>query len=174
VTRAIVVMGVAGAGKSTLGRALAAALGVSFVEGDTLHPPANVAKMAAGIPLDDADRRPFLEAVGSELARGRERGVVATCSALKRRYRDTLRAYAADALFVLPELSREALAERLATRRGHYMPASLLDSQLAILERPSEDERALVVDGTAPTERQVTAVLAALRGATNTPRGTSS
>lgn len=159
-------MGVAGAGKSTLGLALADALGFRFVEGDSLHPPANVAKMAAGIALDDADRQPFLEAVARELERPQAHGVVATCSALKRSYRDVLRARARDVLFVLPELPRAELERRLGARRGHFMPASLLESQLAILEPPADDERALVVDGTEPTGNQVAAVLAALRPST--------
>jgi gluconokinase len=162
VTHAIVVMGVSGAGKTTLGRALAAALGSQFVEGDTLHPPANVAKMAAGVPLDDADRRPFLESVAAALAAGRERGIVVTCSALKRRYRDLLRAAVPDAVFVLPTVERDALAARLATRHNHYMPASLLDSQLATLEPPTADERAIIVDGGEPTQSQVARVRALL------------
>jgi gluconokinase len=159
---AIVVMGVSGAGKSTLGSALGDALGYRFVEGDALHPPANVAKMAAGIPLDDADRQSFLGNVAAALATHRDEGVVASCSALKRAYRDLLRRSAGPIVFVLPMLDRAALARRLSGRAGHFMPAALLDSQLATLEPPAADEDAIMVDGTLPIEAQVAAVLAAL------------
>jgi carbohydrate kinase (thermoresistant glucokinase family) len=162
VTRAILIMGVSGCGKSTLGRSLAAALGVPFVEGDTLHPEANVAKMRAGIPLDDADRGPFLERVAAAIA-AEPAGVVVSCSALKRAYRDLVRARAGRRVtFVWPKLERAALAARLAARRDHYMPASLLDSQLATLEPPAADERAIVIDGAAPTPAQVAQLLIAL------------
>jgi gluconokinase len=161
-TGALVVMGVSGAGKTTLGQALAATLGWRFVEGDTLHPPANIERMAAGIALDDAARRPFLENVGDVLAAQRARGVVVTCSALKRAYRDLIRARAGAVTFVLPQVARSVLAERLAQRRGHFMPASLLDSQLATLELPGPDEDAIVVEGTETVERQTQRVLAAL------------
>jgi carbohydrate kinase (thermoresistant glucokinase family) len=170
VTRAVVIMGVSGCGKSTLGGALAAALGWRFVEGDTLHPPSNVAKMAAGIPLDDADRRPFLAGVAAALVAGREHGVVVTCSALKRSYRDYLRNAAGDIAFVLPTLDRETLAARLAERTEHYMPASLLDSQLATLEPPATDERIIVVDGSAATAVQLARVRAALAATPNATR----
>lgn len=155
--RAIVVMGVSGCGKSTLARALAERLGYRFVEGDELHPAANVAKMAAGIPLDDADRAPFLDAVGRALAE--PGGVVASCSALKRAYRDRLRALAGDVLFVLPDLAIGQVRERLARRAGHFMPTSLLDSQFAALEPPGPDERAIHVDGALPVEQQVAKAL---------------
>lgn len=161
-TRAIVVMGVSGSGKSTLARALANELGWPFVEGDTLHPAANVAKMAAGIPLDDDDRAPFLDAVAAALRAGRAHGIIVTCSALKRRYRDFLRGAAGDVAFVLPALDRAKLAARLARRHDHYMPASLLDSQLADFESPAADENAIVVDGEAPTAAQVARVSAEL------------
>ena len=155
-------MGVSGCGKSTLGHALARALDWQFVEGDTLHPPANIERMAAGVALDDDARRPFLERVASTLAEARDRGVVVSCSALKRSYRDLLRARAGAIRFVLPVLSHDALAARLAERRDHFMPAALLDSQLATLEQPDADEDAIIVDGTASTDTQVAAVLAAL------------
>ena len=158
----IVVMGVSGAGKSTLGRALADALGYGFVEGDALHPAANVAKMAAGIPLDDADRWPFLENVAAALVAGRGAGVVASCSALKRGYRDLLRSRAGPITFVLPMLDRAGLEGRIAGRAGHFMPASLLDSQLATLDPPGADENAIIVDGTLAVTAQVCAVLARL------------
>jgi len=159
---AIVVMGVSGAGKSTLGRALGDALGFRFVEGDALHPAANVAKMAVGIPLDDADRRPFLENVAAALVAHREAGVVASCSALKRGYRDLLRERAGPIAFVLPMLDRATLAARLAGRAGHFMPPALLDSQIAALDPPAADENAITVDGALPIAAQVAAVLAAL------------
>jgi carbohydrate kinase (thermoresistant glucokinase family) len=160
VTRAIVVMGVSGCGKSTLAEGIAAALGWRFVEGDDLHPPANVAKMAAGIPLDDEDRAPFLDNVAAAIRAAD--GVVASCSALKRRYRDRLRAQAGELVFVLPMLDRADLLARMTQRANHFMPASLLDSQLAALELPGEDERAILVDGTATPEAQVAQALAAI------------
>jgi carbohydrate kinase (thermoresistant glucokinase family) len=157
-------MGVSGCGKSTLARALAARLGTTFIEGDSLHPPANIAKMAAGIALDDADRRPFLESVADALQAAGP-GAVASCSALKRRYRELIRARAGDVAFILPAMDRDVLAARLAARQGHFMPATLLDSQLATLELPTPDERALILDGRLPTAAQVDAVLAHLKDA---------
>lgn len=135
-------MGVSGTGKSTVGRALAETLGLPFVEGDDLHPPANVAKMAAGIPLTDADRAPWLDRIAAEL----DRPVVITCSALKRSYRDRLRVAAPDLVLVSLHGSPELLASRMAQRDGHFMPPSLLESQLATLEEPSADEDAIPVD----------------------------
>jgi len=165
VRQAIVVMGVSGCGKSTLGRALSDALGWGFIEGDTLHPAANILKMSAGIPLDDADRWPFLERVGRAIAQARDRGVVAACSALKHRYRDLIVSLAGEVAFVLPVVDREQLLARLTHRGGHFMPPSLLDSQLADLEPPQSDEHAILIDGTAPTHEQVARVLDALPGA---------
>ena len=142
---ALVVMGVSGAGKSTIGRRLADELGWDFEEGDGLHPAVNVAKMAAGEPLTDEDRMPWLtrvrEWIDAEIADGRH-GVI-TCSALKRAYRDLLRR--PEVLFVYLEVPRAELARRLESRRDHYMPASLLDSQLEALEPPAQDEAALTV-----------------------------
>lgn len=146
-SRPVVVMGVSGSGKTTVGAALADALGLPFVDGDSLHPAANVAKMAAGIPLDDADRAPWLDAVGEVLASG---PVVVACSALKRAYRDRLRAAAPRLQLVFLDGSRALLASRMVARPGHFMPASLLDSQLDTLERPSADEGALSADIAAP------------------------
>jgi gluconokinase len=146
-SRPVVVMGVSGSGKTTVGAALADALRLPFVDGDALHPAANVAKMAAGIPLDDADRAPWLDAVGAVLAAG---PVVVACSALRRVYRDRLRLAAPELLLVFLDGSREVLAQRMAARPGHFMPASLLDSQLATLERPDPDERPVTVDIAAP------------------------
>lgn len=155
-------MGPSGCGKSTLARALARRLDWQFVEGDDLHPPANLAKMSAGIALDDADREPFLRAVGAALAAGRAGGVVASCSALKRKYRDLLRSVAGeDLLFVLPTVRRDVLARRLAGRRSHFMPASLLDSQLAVLEPPQPDERAVVLAQSRSINAAIAQVLAA-------------
>jgi gluconokinase len=142
---AVVVMGVSGAGKSTIARRLADQLGWDFAEGDDLHPAANVAKMAAGHPLTDADRVPWLEAVASwidgEIESGRH-GVI-TCSALKRSYRDRLRR--PQVLFVYLSVPRTELERRLKHRTGHYMPAGLLDSQLETLEPPAPDEAALTI-----------------------------
>ena len=142
-SRPVVVMGVSGSGKTTVGAALADALGLRFVDGDALHPAANVEKMAAGIPLDDADRAPWLDAVGRVLAAG---PVVVACSALKRVYRDRLRAAAPTLQLVFLDGSRDLLASRMAARPGHFMPTTLLDSQLATLERPDPDEHALAAE----------------------------
>lgn len=142
----IVVMGVAGSGKSTLGAALAEALALPFLEGDAFHPPANVAKMAAGVPLTDEDRWPWLDALAAAL-REAEAGAVMTCSALRLVYRERLRAKADHTLsFVWLKLDRDTLAERMGARVGHYMPASLLDSQLATLEAPETSEGVIVLD----------------------------
>lgn len=162
-SRAVVVMGPAGNGKSSLGRALADALGWPFIEGDACHPAANIAKMARGEPLDDADRAPFLDNVGRALA-GHPQGAVAACSALKRAYRDRLRALAGDIAFVLPDVSRAELLRRLSSRPGHFMPPSLLDSQLADLEAPGADEHCLRVDGRLGLEAQAADLTKRLRG----------
>jgi len=143
-----VVMGVAGSGKSLIGARLARELHVEFVEGDDLHPPENVRRMAAGIPLTDDDRKGWLMAIAARLREAQREGVglVASCSALKRSYRDLLRSGAATVQFVYLAGTRALLAERMANRRGHFMPPSLLESQLAILEEPSPDEHAWVCD----------------------------
>lgn len=155
-SRPVVVMGVSGSGKSTVGAALADALGLRFVDGDALHPAANVAKMAAGIPLDDADRAPWLDAIGAVLA---AEPVVVACSALRRVYRDHLRAAAPKLQLVFLDGSPELLASRMVARPGHFMPASLLDSQLATLEPPTPAEHPLTVDIAAP----VAEIVASLR-----------
>jgi len=152
----VVVMGVSGAGKTTIGQALATALGWPFVEGDDFHPQANVDKMARGEPLDDDDRAPWLAALAAKM-RTLDDGVVA-CSALRQSYRDVLRVRD-DVRFVLLDVPRAELERRLQLRRGHFMPSSLLDSQLATLEHPSD---ALVVDGNQPPDAQVAAIRAAL------------
>jgi gluconokinase len=160
----IVVMGVSGAGKTTLAVALAARLGWPFQEGDALHPQANVEKMRAGIALDDADRMPWLAAIREWMDANRAAGIsgVVSCSALKRRYRELLVGGASDVGFVFLDADRALLVERLERRVDHYMPASLLDSQLATLEPPSADE-ATIIDAALPTEVQVLRVLTALR-----------
>ena len=150
-------MGVAGVGKTHVGSLLAAALGVPFLEGDQLHPPANVRKMAHGIPLTDADRLPWLNTIAARIAAARRAGtgIVVSCSALKRAYRDLLRAADPALQFVHLTGDRELIARRLATRVGHFMPASLLDSQLATLEMPGPDEHAWTFDVSETPERIV-------------------
>lgn len=143
-------MGPAGNGKSTLGRALALALEVDFIEGDACHPPENIAKMARGEALDDADRAPFLHQVAAAM-QACPGDTVAACSALKRAYRDLLRTQLGQVLFVLPLVPEAELGRRLQDRPGHFMPASLIASQLATLEMPQADEWALLLDGQRPT-----------------------
>ena len=151
--RHLVVMGVSGTGKTTVGQALAERLDMTFIEGDSLHPPANIAKMSAGTPLDDDDRRPWLEALGALLALHHADGVstVLTCSALKRSYRDLLRARvpAGSVSFVHLGAPFDVLRARMESRE-HFMPASLLQSQLDTLEPLGDDEDGGVFDVTAP------------------------
>lgn len=146
--RPVVVMGVSGSGKSTIGAALAAEIGATFIEGDDIHTDDNKAKMAAGVPLDDSDREPWLDEIGeamsAELAAGR--GVVVACSALKRAYRDVLTAAAPGVVFVHLAGPLELIAARQQGRDHEYMPLSLLESQFATLEQPGDDERHLDVD----------------------------
>lgn len=154
----IVVMGVSGCGKTSVGIGIAARLGFAFVEGDTLHPRGNVEKMSAGIPLTDDDRWPWLDLVGAALRQAREedRGLVVSCSALKRSYRDRLRhAAGGPVFFVFLEGSRSVLQARMADRRGHFFPPALLDSQLAALEDPTGEELVVTVDIDAPVDRIV-------------------
>lgn len=158
----IVVMGVSGSGKTTVGARLAEVLGVEYAEGDDFHPPANIAKMSAGTPLDDADRAPWLDALAAWAAARSGRGAVVTCSALKRAYRDRLRGCAPGVFFLHLDAPRAELERRVAGRRGHFMPPSLLDSQLATLERLDADERGSTVDATRPPEDVVRAAVAAL------------
>jgi len=154
----IVVMGVAGSCKTTVGRALAAALGVEYAEADEFHPQANIDKMSAGTPLTDADRAPWLAAI-ADWIREREHGVV-TSSALKRRYRDVLRS-GGDVWFAHLGGDRETLAARMRARTDHFMPVSLLDSQLADLEPLQPDEPGRVFDIARPPEDLVEAIRAA-------------
>ncbi len=149
----LVIMGVSGCGKSTVGERLAQRLGVPFLEGDALHPPHNVALMAAGTPLTDADRADWLDAIAGRLSDLLpDEGMVVSCSALKRMYRDRLRVAASDLQFVHLHGDPALLATRLAQRQGHYMPPALLISQLETLEIPSADESALSLDITEPAD----------------------
>jgi gluconokinase len=143
-----VVMGVSGSGKSVIGAGFARSLGVDFVEGDAYHTVANVERMSRGVPLTDDDRAQWLRSLAARIREAKDTGtgLVVSCSALKRSYRDVLRGAAGELQFVFLQGSRALLAERLASRRGHYMPPSLLESQVATLEEPSPDERAWVYD----------------------------
>jgi len=140
----VVVTGVSGVGKTTVAGMLAERLGVAFADADEFHPPANIDKMSHGIALDDDDRWPWLDAIGTWLSERSGSGAVVTCSALRRAYRDALRAQAPSAWFLYLEGDPELVRERLAHRPHHFMPAALLDSQLATLEPPDEHERAVV------------------------------
>jgi len=158
--RAIVIMGVSGSGKTTLGGRVAAALGYTFVEGDDLHPAANVAKMSAGIALTDDDRWPWLDRVADALRTLSGAGCVVSCSALRRAYRDHIRARSGVAVtFVHPEVDFPTLSHRMENRPGHYMPPSLLDSQWATLEHPGIDEAAIRLAGTSSPEALTSQVL---------------
>ena len=156
-TTSIVVMGASGSGKTSVAAELTRQLGWEYIEGDDLHPKANVDKMASGHPLDDEDRWPWLrriaEVIGEHEAAGTS--VVITCSALKRSYRDLLCAGHPSVWFAHVDVDRDVLTDRLAHRKGHYMPPSLLDSQLATLERLGEDEPGDVIDGDGPLEQTV-------------------
>ena len=156
-TRRVVIMGVSGCGKSSVGAGLAARLGLNYRDGDDLHPPENVAKMRAGMPLTDGDRWPWLDRVGQVLLA--EAPVIVGCSALKRAYRDRIRT-AAGGPMTLVHLagSQEVIAARMALRQGHYMPLSLLDSQFAALEPPAAEE-AITVSIDQPLEAIVADIL---------------
>ena len=159
-TAAVVVIGPSGCGKSTLAALLATALDRPFVEGDALHPPANLAKMVRGEPLDDSDRAPFLDAVAATLAGGQ--APVVSCSALKRIYRDRLRNAAPGVVFVHPLVPRDDLIKRVDRREGHFMPASQIDDQLATLEPLEPDETGFTVDGVLAPDEQLRVALQAL------------
>ena len=161
----IVVMGVTSTGKSLIGARLAEAVGGRFVDGDDLHPQANREKMIRGEPLDDRDRAPWLDRIGAALAAGEGTTVVA-CSALKRAYRDRIRMAAGQAVFVHLTGPRAVIAERMAERTGHFMPVSLLDSQLATLEPPTPDERTVEVSIDATPTEMMARLLPRLRALT--------
>ena len=163
-------MGVAGSGKTTVGRRLADELGWPFCEGDDLHPPANVAKMARGEPLTDEDRRPWLEALRARIAAALDAGgdLVVACSALKSAYRRTLAVDAARVRFVYLALDPAVAALRVARRQGHFMKASMVGSQFAALEAPSPEE-ALTVDAAAPLDALVARIRAGLPSAAPLP-----
>lgn len=161
----LVVMGVSGCGKSTFARMLSERLECPLVEGDDLHPAANIAKMASGTPLTDADRQPWLEQIGRQVAQwvdARQKGVV-TCSSLKHAYRTAISARHELVCFVYLKGSREGIGARLRERTGHFMPASMLDSQFATLEEPRDDEVVLELDASATCEELLDAACAALR-----------
>ncbi|WP_203076817.1 gluconokinase [Falsiroseomonas ponticola] len=165
-TPLVVVMGVSGAGKSTIGQAIATALGLPFADADDFHPEANIAKMSRGEALDDDDRWPWLAAIGAHLAAHRGRGCVVTCSALKRAYRDALRQAAPDLRLVFLTGDPALVAARQAARQNHFMPASLVASQFATLEPPAPEEAAITLDvGPAPATL-ATAAINALQEAT--------
>jgi len=167
----VVVMGVSGCGKTTVGGLVARELGVPFLDGDSLHPVENVAKMAAGHPLTDEDRWPWLAIVGRELAAAGDGGLVLACSALRRTYRDAIREQAPDTIFLHLNGSKEVLAQRVGGRAGHFMPPALLDSQLATLEPLQDDERGVVVDIAAPVPEVVAGALKGIAAVVPSPQG---
>lgn len=164
-TVSVVVMGVSGTGKSTVGVGIARALGCDFVEGDDLHPPANVEKMRSGTPLDDEDRWPWLRAVAARIGEHEAAGtdLVITCSALKRSYRELLADGHPSVWFAHIDTPHDVLVERLRRRTGHYMPGSLLDSQLATLEPLADDEPGHAYSGQGSAEQTVDALVRGLR-----------
>jgi carbohydrate kinase (thermoresistant glucokinase family) len=154
---ALILMGVSGSGKSTIAIPLAKRLGWMFKDGDDFHSPGNIEKMRAGHPLTDDDRWPWLHAIAAEIARDRARGasVVIACSALKRAYRDVLVAGHDDVRIVYLKGDRALIGGRLAKRKGHFMPAGLLDSQFGTLEEPGREEHPIVVDISLPVEKTI-------------------
>jgi len=154
----LLLMGVSGSGKTTIGAMLAGRLGWTYAEADDFHPPANVEKMHNGIPLNDDDRRPWLEAT-AEWMKDQDGPAVVTSSALKHKYRDLLRAGRPDLRLVYLDGSRELIGKRLAARHGHFFPKQLLDSQFGDLEEPGPDENPLVVSIDAPPERVVQEII---------------
>ena len=162
--RYIVVMGVSGCGKSTVAALLAGRLGWSFMEGDALHPPENIAKMSQGIALTDADRLPWLQKIAKTIQswRAQDQPGIVACSSLRRTYRDIISNAADDLRFVYLRGSFEVIEQRLAARQGHYMPVSLLESQFMTLEEPSSDEPAIILQTGAPAELLVADILQVL------------
>ena len=163
----LIVMGVSGCGKSTLAAALGERLGLAMVDGDDLHLNASVAKMRAGIALEDADRWPWLDRIGAYLAQAHAPGRVVACSALKRAYRDRIRAQAGEVCFVFLDGEFALIEQRMRQRPGHYMPAGLLDSQFRTLEPPQADETDVIrLPITEPVQDMVAQALAALQAGT--------
>lgn len=162
----VVVMGVAGCGKSSVGKSLAAKLGDEFIEGDAHHPPANIEKMSAGIPLTDADRDGWLGTLAGFIAEAHraERGLVVACSALKRRYRDRLRGDCERVVFLHLHGDKGLISSRMGARTAHFMPTALVDSQFADLEMPAADEAVLSYEVTLPAEAIVADACARLTG----------
>jgi gluconokinase len=158
---AIIVMGVSGSGKTTIASALAERIGFDCEDGDSYHPASNVEKMHAGTPLTDDDRWPWLKAIADDIDRRADTGhpFVVSCSALKRAYRDVLVHGRSDVRLVYLKGTRELIAERLALRKDHFMPASLLDSQFATIEEPTPDEHVIVVDIDASVDQIVAAIV---------------
>jgi len=160
---AIVVMGVSGAGKSTVASRLAKRLNRPLVEGDSLHPRQNVEKMKQGIPLADEDRLPWLQAIAARIDRARadQEPIIVTCSALKRDYRSLLADHHADVGFVYLKGAKELIAKRLASRKNHFMPATLLDSQFAALQEPTIDEPSIMI-GIDPAPDEIVEAIVAM------------
>jgi gluconokinase len=160
----LIVMGVSGSGKSTVAALLAERLGWALLEGDALHPPANIEKMKHGIPLGDADRVPWLQAIEAAMDRWRGQGIsgVLTCSALKRAYRDQLARSRPTVRFIYLKGDKDLIARRVALRRGHFMPPALLDSQFATLDEPEPDEPVVTIPIGPPPAQLVETILAAL------------
>jgi gluconokinase len=161
----LVVMGVTGAGKSTVGGLIAERLGLAFNDADDFHPPTNIAKMSAGQPLTDDDRWPWLDAIGAHLGAHRGQGCVVTCSALKRAYRDRLRAAAPGLRFIHLHGDMALVAARQAARQGHFMPASLVTSQFATLEAPQDEPDVIPLDVAAAPAALADAAIRALEDA---------
>lgn len=157
----LLVMGVAGCGKTTVGKRLAETLGCRFLEGDSFHPPANIEKMSRQVPLQDEDRWPWLDRMAAEIAAKSMRGeqAVLACSALKRAYRDRLRRGSSDLGLVYLQGTPDQVRARLAARQAHFMPPALLDSQFAALEAPGTEEQPITLDIDAPPEDLVAAII---------------
>lgn len=162
----ILLMGVSGSGKSTIGAALSQKLGWPYADADEFHPPANVAKMRSGQPLTDDDRRPWLQAIAAHIDKTREKGghAIVSCSALKRVYRDILVGAREDVRLVLLDGAKEEIFARMSARKDHFMPLALLDSQFATLERPGADERPVVVSINGTPEEIAAAIQRAFSG----------